>query len=223
MQVSTIIDYAAKGDLKQISLSNIGTKESRTNDQQENLDTLVGFVNQGILELYKRFPIKINVDDNTVFAPSTVEDSIQLPDTALELMKVTKTDGTEVPVDNYDVENLFKLNLYKDVYVKSLSVNNFLILGEMSSTGTTVQFHYKSAPEQVRYNSMLPLPVMYQEALMNYVAYRGYSTVKSVTPVGDEGFNYKKRFEDSCLRIEQNTDTLYEWANPKRLYERGFI
>ena len=34
MQVSTIIDYVAMGDLKQTSLSDIGTAAARTGQQQ---------------------------------------------------------------------------------------------------------------------------------------------------------------------------------------------
>ena len=235
MQVSTIIDYVANGDLSQTKLADIGTKDSRTEFQQKNLDTLVGFVNQGVLELYKRFPIKVNIDDVTLFAPSAVDDPVVLPDTALELYRVIAADttvvpdgdlvagGVAVPVDDYDIEYRYQSKSYNGLYIKTIAVNSYLVLGTVPSTGVTIQMHYKSAPELLRYSSVLPLPAMYQEALMNYVAYRGFSTVPSVTPVGDTGLNYKKKFEDSCLRIEQNTDTLFEWANPKRLTQRGFV
>ena len=48
MQVSAIVDYVVRGDLKQTSLSSIGTKAARTEEEQHNVDTLVGFVNQGV-------------------------------------------------------------------------------------------------------------------------------------------------------------------------------
>ena len=169
MQVSNIIEQVARGDLRQTSLSDIGTTASRTEMQQSNLDTLVGFVNQGVLELHKRFPIKVSVEDEVIKAPTPTDDPIVLPDTALELISITVDDATYVPN------------------------------GELGPFGVVVPTNDY------------------------YVAYRGFSTVPSVTPVGDTGLNYKKKFEDSCLRIEQNTDTLYEWANPKRLVERGFV
>lgn len=235
MQVSTIIEYVANGDLKQTALSDIGTKDSRLDMQQRNLDTLVGFVNQGVLELYKRFPIKVNIDDVTLYAPTSADDPIVTPDNALELVNVITSNvdavpegnlvagGVAVPMDDFDIEYRYNNKTYEGIYGKTLAVNTYLILGKVPAEGVTVQFHYKSAPELLRHNSVLPLPAMYQEALMNYVAYRGFSTVQSVTPVGDTGLNYKKKFEDSCLRIEQNTATLYEWANPKRLTQRGFV
>ena len=97
MQVSNIIEYVANGDLKQTVLSDIGTKESRTEMQQRNLDTLVGFVNQGVLELHKRFPIKVSVEDEVIKVPTPTDDPIVLPDTALELISITVDDATYVP------------------------------------------------------------------------------------------------------------------------------
>lgn len=235
MQVSNIIDYVVNGDLSQTKLADIGTKDGRSEFQQKNLDALVGFVNQGVLELYKRFPIKVSVEEITAFSVSAVDDPVVLPDTALELYKIVTPNvnvvpdgdvtagGVVVPLDDYDIEYRYQNKIYKGLYIKTVAVNSYLILGNVPSTGVIIQFHYKSAPEVLRYNSLLPLPVMYQEALINYVAYRGFSTIPSVTPVGDTGLNYKKKFEDSCLRIEQNTDTLFEWANPKRLTQRGFV
>ena len=235
MQVSSIIDYIAKGDLKQTALSDIGTADSRNSSQQLNLDTLVGFVNQGVLELHKRFPIKISVMDERVSSPTEMDDPLVLPDTALELVSITVDDttyvpnaelgpfGVTVPLDNYDIEYKYRTDVYKGIYVKTVAVNSYAVLGNVPTTGVKLYFRYKDSPTELRYASKLPLPVMYHEALMNYVAYRGYSTIQSVTPIGDTGLNYKKKFEDSCLRIEQNTDTLYEWANPRRLVERGFV
>lgn len=223
MLVSTIVSYAALGDLKQTSLSDIGVEGARSVEQQLNLDTLVGFVNQAVLELHKRFPIKVEIEQEKFNKVSANDDAFTLPETALELIKVEHTDGTEVPVDDYDIESRFKLGAYDGVYIKTVAVNSYRIMGNVPSGGITLEFYYKASPGLLRYTSKIEVPATYQEALINYVAYRGYSTVKSVTQAGDEGLNYKKKFEDSCLRIEQNTDTLYEWANPKRLEQRGFI
>ena len=223
MQVSTIIDYVAMGDLKQTSLSDIGTTAARTEQQQRNLDTLIGFVNQGVLELHKRFPILVQVETEKFSRPTEADDPYVLPDTAIELVKIVKPDGEEAYLDNYDVEARYKANVYKEYYVKTVAVNSYRVLGTLPTEGVVLEFHYKAAPAPVGYSGKLSVPVMYHEALMNYVAYRGFSTIQSVTPIGDTGLNYKKKFEDSCLRIEQNTDTLYEWANPKRLVERGFV
>ena len=223
MRASSLIDLITASDLRQTALSDIGVENDRTEDQQKNVDTVLGFVNQGVLELYKRFPVQVNIDDVFVLSPSTSDDSVALPDTSLALIRVTDSLGEAVPVDDYNMEYLYKTKSYTGIYIKSLAINKYLVLGGIPSTGINLQFHYTTAPDNIRYTSEIPLPVIFQEALMMYVAYRGYSTIKSVTEIGDEGFAYKKKFEDSCAKIEQHTDTLFEWANPNRLHERCFV
>jgi len=223
MRASALIELSVTSDLRQTALSDIGVENDRTAEQQKNIDAVLGFVNQGVLELYKRFPIQVNIDDVFVLSPSTSDDSVALPDNSLALIRITNSIGEEVPTDDYNTEYLYKTKAYKDVYVKSLAINKYLVLGEIPSTGVTLQFHYTTAPDTIRYTSEIPLPVIFQEALLMYVAYRGYSTVKSVTEAGDESFAYRKKFEDSCAKIEQHTDTLFEWANPNRLRERCFV
>jgi hypothetical protein len=235
MQVSAIIKDVVDGDLRQTALSNIGNNSEKSVEEQRNIDTLVSIVNQGVLELHKRFPIKIVVEEELIRAPTPLDDPIVMPNNMLELVGVTTYDkiavptsdmttgGYVVPIDDYDTEWKYYNEAYKGIYVKTAAVNSYLVLGWFPEEGVKVAFRYKAVPELVRYNSALPLPMMYQEALMNYIAYRGYSSIPSVTPAGDTGLMFKKKFEDSCLRIEQNTDTLYEWANPKRLLQRGFV
>ena len=144
MQVSKIIDYIAKGDLKQTVLSDVGTADSRNSSQQSNLDTLVGFVNQGVLELHKRFPIKISVMDERVSSPTEMDDPLVLPDTALELISITVDDatyvpdaelgpfGVVVPLDNYDIEYKYRTNVYKGIYAKTVAVNSYVVLGNLT-------------------------------------------------------------------------------------------
>jgi hypothetical protein len=235
VQVKDIVKDIVNGDLRQTSLANIGTSTNKTDEEQRNLDAVVSLINQGVLELHKRFPIKVIVEEEILRTPTAFDDPIVMPDSMLELISITTMDSTAVPnadkvsggyavpVDNYDIEHRYFTGNYNGVYVKTSAVNSYLILGRFPASGVKVAFRYKAAPDALRYGSTLPLPAMYVEALMNYVAYRGYSTVPSVTPAGDTGLTFKKKFEDSCLRIEQNTDTLYEWANPKRLLQRGFV
>ena len=224
MLVSSIIDQIVKGDLRRTTLSDIGEKDLRSEMQQKNLDTLVEFVNQGLVELYKRFPIKVNIDSSTVFEPTKADDAIALPENAMALLKVVQTStGEELPLDDYNIEYLFQQGTYKGVYVKTLAINTYLVLGEVDPNGVEVEFHYTSAPDPVRYSSNAPLPAIYAEAMLLYVAYRGYSTIKSTDQTGDDGLSYKKKFEDSCNRILENTTTMQDWMNPKRIWQRGFV
>ena len=224
MRVSTLINYVTRGDFRQTFLASIGSDpDNRTAVEQENVDTIVDFVNQGILELHKRFPILVNVEEYRLKRPSTVDDPINLPNLAIELVKVVDSKGERIPVDDYTVEKEYEEGLYEGVYIKSLSVNSFLVLGNVSEEGTRVFFHYKTAPKDVRYSSNVPLPVIYEEALRNYVCYRGFSTVEGALKEGDKGLIYRNKFEDNCKKIEENTATFYEWSYPQRFYERTFV
>jgi hypothetical protein len=229
MQSTTLIDYIVKGDLKQTSLSDIGTEESRTAnpEQQNNLDTLVGFLNQGMLEQHKRFPIKVDIAeldlDDAFTVNNTLGEPLILPIEALELIEVLTNTLEAIPVDDAQKELEHKIGNYKGMFVKTISVNTYTVHGDKPPRGVYLLFKYKAAPVAIKYGQLVNLPSAYQECLLNYMAYRGYSTVKSVTQAGDEGFNYKKRFEDSVLHLKEITDSLYEPSYTQRLWDRGFV
>jgi hypothetical protein len=223
MQVLTLIESLTDGELGQLALSEIGTKDGRNEIQEKNLTRLVNFVNQGVLELYKEFPIKVDADTVYVLEPSTTDNTVDLPESALYLMKITREDGTEVPIDDYDIEYRFKQDVYKDVFVKTVAINKYLVLGKFPSDGVALHFHYTSAPEALRSSSNVPLPMAYEEALRLFVSHKAYSTTRSVTPVGDEGFTYKKKYDEAVEKLKQKFDVTYDWADPERLRQKGFV
>jgi hypothetical protein len=63
------------------------------------------------------------------------------------------------------------------------------------------------------------------EALRMYVAYRGYSTIRSVTPAGDEGVEYLKKYTALCAELESMVDTIYSYDSfdVYRLWSKGFV
>ena len=223
MQVLTLIESLTNGELGQLALADIGTKDSRNDMQTKNLDRLVNFVNQGVLELYKEFPIKVDIDSVFIMQPSTTDNTIDLPESALYLMKITKEDGTEVPTDDYDIEYRFKQDVYKDVYVKTVAINKYMALGVVPEAGITLQFHYTSTPDNLRASSLLPLPAAYEEAVRLYISYKAYSTTRSVTPTGDEGIVYKKKYDEAVGKLKDKFDLTYDWADPNRLRQKGFV
>ena len=114
MQVSTIVDYIVNGDLRQTILSDIGTKDSRNDMQQKNLDTLVGFINQACNELHKRFPIKVGIDDAILYEPSNPDDYIVLPDSSLELIKIVAFKTQEHGNVKFGVDAPRSINVHRE-------------------------------------------------------------------------------------------------------------
>ena len=223
MQVITMIEDLALSELGQLALAEVGDKEFRSELNEKNVARLLSFVNQGVMDLYKEFAIKVDVDSVFVLSPSTTDNTVDLPDGALYLMKITRDDDTEVPLDDYDIEYRFKQDVYKDVYVKTVAINKYVVLGNIPKDGITVHFHYVSAPDTLRASSMLPLPVAYEDALRLFVCYKAYSSTRSVTPTGDEGIVYKKKYDEAVSKLKTKFDLTYEWADPGRLRQKGFV
>jgi hypothetical protein len=223
MKLSVLIADLCLGELSQLALSDIGVAGSRNDVHNRNIERLVNFANQGVLELYKEFPISVDVDSTFVTTTSTTDDTVDLPDDALYLMKVTKEDGTDIPIDDFDIEFRFKYGIYKDVYLKTVAINKYFVLGYIPDEGITVQFHYVRSPELLRFESTLPLPTAYEEAIRMFICYKAYSSTKTVTQVGDERLIYKKQYEDAVMKLKDKFDLQSDWVDYGRFIRKGFV
>ena len=224
MKVSELIDQLVSSDLKQTSLADIGTVETREYNpgQLSNLNTLVGFVNQGLLELYKRFhlrveAIEVDADEYDKNLP------VAVPDKVLSLLRVEDSLGEIIPLDDLETEWQYKNKVYKGMYVKTVAVNKFTVQGDYPRPGLELFFYCLMSPEIVKINSVIAIPASFQEPLINYIIYRGYSTVIAVSNVENRGLDYKKRYEDSCKELEKITNHLYDYIDYNRLSARGFV
>lgn len=232
MKALDFIKEIANSDLRQIMLRDVGTGADTDNEEQKsNMVTVLGFVNQGLLELYKRFPLKVNTEEVDVEIYNTMAEGvneggiIKLPDTALSVVSITNDVYEDIPLDDKHIEFQFKQGVYKKLFVRSIAVNTFVLGGLNEDLTKVVYITYTSAPDTLKLTSNIPLAMAYMEALRNYVAYRGFSTVKSVSPVGDEGLTYLKKFENSCQVLKEMTSTIYDYSNfdEVRLWNRGFV
>jgi hypothetical protein len=84
---------------------------------------------------------------------------------------------------------------------------------------------YTRAPDAIKLKDELPVGVSFLEALRMFVAYRGYSTIKSVSPLGDEGLTYLKKYDALCKDLEGSIDTMYNYNgfDADRLWNKGFV
>ena len=223
MSVANFIKQVADSELRQLALSNVGEVTTAANEEQaRNVATLVGYVNLGLVELYRRFPLKVEIYEDLFREPTEIDDPVKLPDTAISLDKVTTKDLVQIAVDDADAERKFVDKVYDKLFVKTLAVNTFIVNGVFKEP-TTLYFHYKALPKAVSARDKLPIPVVYNEALLNYVAYRAYASMRSNTPVGDDASMYKKRFEDSCTQLAASTASLYDDYDVNRLHSKGFV
>lgn len=224
MKVSEFIKIVANSDLQQTHLADVGGVTTVTSPAQaNNVETVLGFVQLGLVNLYTLFPLKISVYDDVFRADSEYDDPVVLPNSCLALQKVTDDEFEPLPVDSADHELKLKNKAYDGALVRTLSVNKYLVKGDWKDGPRTLYFHYFDSPGTIRLGDELPLPTAYHEALINFVGYRAYSTVKSVTPAGDVGLMYKQKFEDSVQKLKDQTDTYVDDFDHLRLWNKGFV
>jgi hypothetical protein len=232
MKVIDFIKDIANSDLRQIALHDVGTGlPTDTEEQKEHMSTLISFINQGLVSLYKKFPLQVetyeaDVESYDTYTESLIEDAqIKLPDTALSVVGVTTDKYIDIPVDDKNIEFLFSQNSYNKLFLRTIAHNTFVISGRNEDNVVSIYINYTTVPKSVGLEDDIPLNVTFLEALRMYVAYRGYSSIRSVTPVGDEGVGYLKKYEALCTELESTVDTMYNYDSfdVDRLWSKGFV
>lgn len=224
--VSEFIQTLATTDLLETKFQDVGiiiNDGTMTAAQVLNVNTLLNFVTKGLINLYSVLPIKISVYEEFFNEPSTYDNLIVLPDSCLNVQKITDTDLKELPLDSPDYEYKLKNHLYKGVLFKTIAINKFMIDGYFDGTQYDILFHYYDSPKKVSLKDDLAIPPSCEEALLYYVAYRAYSTVKKVTQVGDTGVLYKQKFDDEIKRLKDIHDLYLFDFDPDRLGNKGFV
>jgi len=210
MQVSELTTIMKTGDLKKLFLKN------------SDPDTLA-FINSGILELYKKFPLWRDSVDITPVAGTkdykfNGEDPnvpLNLDDAQLMLIEeVTATDiedeeFTFVPTNSTRPKNFSTpvynvLRIHSDYEPYSLSVE--VRLAPVSLTRT---------------NDDIPLPPQLIEPLLLYAAYKAHSSVSA--NVKDENNTYYIRFTKSISDIVLSGQYPLDPLDVSLLAARGFL
>ena len=205
MIISQAIDLMAEAELKQLSV-------------KTDKVAVRGFINSGILELYKRF--------NLWEAEAVI--------TMVDGKLIYTLDGTDVDVamDLSDheflmVEGAFEetgeqmtLNDEKDAYGAATPKYNTLEIVEVV-VGGLISVIYRAAPVFLTHEkAVIPLPPQFNEALFNYVGYRGHGSVKG--DIKSENNTHYMRFEASCERIKKeglyNQDDLVSYKFDNNIY-----
>lgn len=203
MTVQQIIDLARNGELRQVSL-------------KDDTTALLGFLNLGMLELYKRFSLKTEeyivtlVDGQTTYT---------LPS---DFMWIVAAYG-EVPEDS--VEDYIEIPVNKEddpLSINTISWNKVQI--PTVTTGAYISIIYVASP--VTYTDAdlaqeIDLPPQMYDAMLDYIAYRGMSSID--TTVQNEDSLLYQRFEATCNKILSkgmfNSDDAFM---SNRVIDRGF-
>ncbi len=206
MLVNKVIALAKASELRQLAVRNDDI-------------AILGFINLGMLELYKRFPLK-------------TEEAI----ITLQAEKTTYTlDGIDSDVSmEANVENFLLVSECYDEQGDVVAVNDENdALGILTPSYNTVQVPNVAQDEKlsiiyrtsvdfaINTTDNLLLPPQLLEALLHYIGYRGNASITA--DVKEENNTYYMRFDASCNRVEKQGLILPDDLESYTFYNRGFV
>lgn len=204
MKLQDVVDLANAGEL-----SNLGTTE--------DVQTTLGYINLGMLELYKRFTLDIK--EHVI----ELEDGVEIYTMPSDFMWVVSAYG-EVDETSVDIVNLLPLNVEDDpLSINTVSWNKLQI--PLVVSGAYISVIYVASPKLVTESDLieeLELPPQLIEALLHYVGYRAHMSMDG--NVQAENNTHYQRFEAACVRAKADgVLTADDMDMSARFSERGFV
>ena len=204
MTIQAVINMAASGELKNIAV-------------KKDTAAIIDFINLGMIELYKRFPLKVK--EHIIELQDGVE-IYTMPDDFMWVVAAydevpEDSDEVVVPVPINEEDNPLSLN--------TVGWNEVQI--PMSLNGAYISVIYAASPTEITVadlGSQLQLPAQMLEALLHYIGYRAHNSVTG--ELNAEHTTHYTRFEASCARIEASGMLTSDDMNTnKRFSTRGFV
>lgn len=204
MTLQDVLDLAKNGEL-----SNLAVKD--------DIDAVVGYLNLGIIELYKRFPIA------TKEYIIELDDGVELYKMPSDFMWLVAAYG-EVPEDSTATTLPIPVNEEDNpLSVNTVSWDTLQV--PLAQTGAYISIIYVSSPPVFTSNDLaeeVPLPLQMIEALLHYTGYRAHGAMNG--EVQAENNTHYQRFELSCQRIKtEGMFTSDDLFMNSRLSSRGFV
>lgn len=193
MTVQNAIDLAASTKLKNIAVA-------------KDTAAVLGYLNLGITELHKRFPLRVDEaiitlrDNKTEYKVDGTDPDVSMPANSqfmwlvsayqeVEDTETTEFDTVLMPVNEED----------NPMSLQTVAWNTVQI--PLSRTGAYVSLIYVAAPAYYTVDNLteqLPLPPQMVEPLLEYMAYQAKSSIGTIQ---DTALAYQE-FEASCSRVE---------------------
>jgi len=209
MNAQAVIDLAKSSELKQVVV-------------KKDDNAILGFLNLGMLELYKRFPLReaeavITLRDGKTMYTLDVADADVSMEANSEVLVI---------VGAYTVDksgDIVETTINDEDSVQGINTPSYNVVEVPAvATGAQVSIIYRVSPVFLTsLQDPVPIPPQLLEALLNYIGYKGYEAVDGTQKV--DRVSHYTRFENSCTRVILegliSTDDLIS----KKLYDRGFI
>lgn len=195
MTATEVITLAKAGELRQLSPAII-----------DNNDVLVGFINLGLIELYKRFALKTDeaiitlVDGKTIYKLDGTDPDVSIGEPFMYLIGAYE-DGTE---NDYSASSLnIPINEEDNIYsINMISYNAVQI--PLITQGAYISLIYVAKPTKITTNTLdieVDLPEQMIEPLLHYIGYRAHGAMDG--NIQTESNTHYMRFEASCNKIKE--------------------
>lgn len=215
MTIQEAIDMAKRGKLKNSNIVN-------------NDDAILDTLNLGLVELYKRFPLRVDEaiitlrDGKTEYKMDGTDVDVNMPDNSqfmwivaayqevTDEVEVNKVLTVQIPVN--EEENPLSIQTVAWNTIQIPTVND----------GAYVSLIYTAAPDLLSASDLsvaLPLPPQMLEPLMEYMCYQANSTLDAEVDTD----KYYQRFEASCSRIELRGMTTSDDLDMSDRQLKGFV
>ena len=204
MTVRQVIDLAKNSELNGLP---IASKD----------DVILGFINLGVLELYKRFTLR-----NEEYIIELVE-GVDIYTMPSNFMWAVAAYG-EVDIRSTETVNQLPINEEDNpLSVNSVGWNKLQV--PVAVGGAYISIIYVAKPDVYELDDMnveIDIPPQMIEALLAYVGYKGNSAIDSGVQTEDNA--WYARFEASCGKLrEYSMITSDDMYMSKRLSTRGFV
>ena len=180
-------------------------------------ETVLGFINLGVLELYKRFTLSV---EEWIIALEDGQSYYTAPE---DFMWIIAAYG-EVGMDSVQEVNVLPVNEEDNpLSINTVGWNKVQV--PLSVTGAYVSIIYAATPEVYSVTDMdktVNIPPQMIEALLAYIGWRANSTID--TGIQTEDTVWYNRFESSCSRLEvKGFINANDMVMTNRLNMRGFM
>ena len=215
MTIRQAIDLAKSGKLKN---SNI------VNDDV----AILGALNLGLIEMYKRFPLRVDEaiitlrDAKTEYKLDGTDVDVSLPTGSRFMWVVAAYQEVEDAIDENKVttEQIPVNEEDNPLSVQTVSWDTIQV--PVTNSGAYISVIYAAAPDLLvagDLDDVLPLPPQMLEPLLEYMCYQANSTLDAEIDTD----KYYQRFEASCSRIEMRGMTTSDDLDMLGRNLKGFV
>lgn len=216
MTINQVIALAKKGKLKNLGAAN-------------DKEAVLGYINLGLIELYKRFPLKV---EEYIIA---LRDGVTIYDMPSDFMWIV---GAYQEVSDLDTSTFKQVPINEEENLDSLNTIGYnQVQVPTTTTGAYISVLYVAAPVVIlavddyyvyidrdgveREIEDIPLPAQMIGALLDYLAYEANDTLPTTGELENKAF-YQK-FEASCERIRREGMYNADDLDMKARNMKGFV